>query len=89
MTILSIAMWESIQPCSAPVLERYDGNVFTAPGAPVEINTVANRRHNGNGFRQKKRRFSGINRVNNKENKNNRADFMLYLFAYNIKRVPK
>ena len=24
------------------------------------------------------------NRVNNKENKNNRAVFMLYLFAYNI-----
>ena len=29
------------------------------------------------------------NRVNNKENKNNRAVFMLYLFAYNIKPMPK
>ena len=28
-------------------------------------------------------------RVNNKENKNNRAVFMLYLFAYNIKPMPK
>ena len=27
------------------------------------------------------------NRVNNKENKNNRAVFMLYLFAYNIRPV--
>ena len=37
LTILSIDMWESIKPCSAQVLERYDGNVFTASGAPVEI----------------------------------------------------
>ena len=29
------------------------------------------------------------NRVNNKENKNNRAVFMLYIFAYDIKPVPK
>ena len=29
------------------------------------------------------------NRVNNKENKNNRAVFMLYLFAYSIKHMPK
>ena len=29
------------------------------------------------------------NRVNNKENKNNRAVIMLYLFAYNIKPMPK
>ena len=29
------------------------------------------------------------NRVNNKENKNNRAVFMLYLFAYSIKPMPK
>ena len=29
------------------------------------------------------------NRANNKENKNNKAVFMLYLFAYNIKPMPK
>ena len=29
------------------------------------------------------------NRVNNKENKNNRAFLMLYLFAYNIKTYAK
>ena len=29
------------------------------------------------------------NRVNNKENKNNRTVFMLYLFAYNIKPMSK
>ena len=29
------------------------------------------------------------NRVNNKENKNNRAVFMLYRFAYNIRPMPK
>ena len=29
------------------------------------------------------------NRVNNKENKNNMAVSMLYLFAYNIKPMPK
>ena len=29
------------------------------------------------------------NRVNNKENKNNRAVFMLYLFAYNIKPMRR
>ena len=29
------------------------------------------------------------NRVNNKENKNNRAFFMLYLFAYNINNNEK
>ena len=29
------------------------------------------------------------NRLNNKENKNNKAVFILYLFAYNIKSMPK
>ena len=28
------------------------------------------------------------NRVNNNENKNNKAVFMLYRFAYNIKPMP-
>ena len=52
--------------------------------------TVANRRHNGNGVLDEKR--DGLvdeNRVNNKENENNRAVFMLYLFAYNIKPMSK
>ena len=33
---------------------------------------------------EKRDGFVDENRVNNKENKNNRAVFMLYLFAYNI-----
>ena len=37
LTIMSIEMWESIRPCSAPVLESYDGNVFTASGSLIEI----------------------------------------------------
>ena len=40
-------------------------------------------------FRRKKDGLVDENRVNNKENKNNRAVFMLYLFAYNIKPMPK
>ena len=47
-------------------------------------NTVANRRHN-----EKRDGLVDENRVKIKENKNNRAVFMFYLFAYNIKPMSK
>ncbi|MCG8076675.1 MAG: retroviral-like aspartic protease family protein, partial [Candidatus Thiodiazotropha taylori] len=37
LTLLSIPMWESLRPCSSPTLEKYEGNVFTASGTPLEI----------------------------------------------------
>ena len=57
----------------------------------ILILTVANRSQNGNGFSVDEKRDGLVdeNRVNNKENKNNRAVFMLYLFAYNIKPMSK
>ena len=38
---------------------------------------------------EKKDGLADENRVDNKENKNNRAVFMLYIFAYNIKPMTK
>lgn len=37
LTLLSIGMWESLKPCSSPILEKYEGNVFTASGTPLEV----------------------------------------------------
>ena len=40
-------------------------------------------------FRRERDGLVDENRVNNKENKNNRAVIMLYLFAYDIKPTLK
>ena len=70
--------------------------MLPAPGTLLGIMSDARVTHCGESKTQRKwfldEKGDGLvdeNRVNNKENKNNRAVFMLYLFAYNIKIMPK
>ena len=74
-----------------PNVDLYNANVYTKFGLNKSI-----RSHCGESKTQRKwfldEKRDGLvdeNIVNNKKNKNNRAVFMLYLFAYNIKPMPK
>ena len=73
--------------------------MYTAPGqgqtTPWGQSVFINSIHCGESKTQRKwfldeKRYGLVdeNNVNNKENKNNRAVFMLFLFAYNIKPMP-
>ena len=37
LTIISTRLWNTIQQCSSPLLEKFSSQVFTASGEPVEI----------------------------------------------------
>ena len=34
---MSFRLWDTIRPCSSPVLEKFKHNVFTASGETIEI----------------------------------------------------
>ena len=37
LTIISTRLWDTIQKCSPPALEKFTSQVFTASGGPVDL----------------------------------------------------